>query len=51
MRADNRPFILLFDATTPKTQKLLPESIVFEILLNRRALLWQGDKAALQDKG
>ena len=33
MRTDDRPFILPFDATTPKTQKPLPESIVFEIIL------------------
>ena len=32
MRADDRPFILLLDAITPKTQKPLPESIVFEII-------------------
>lgn len=51
MRADNRPFILPFDAITPKTQKPLPESIVFEILLNRRALSWQRDRAVLRDKG
>ena len=55
MRADNRPFILPFDAITPKTQKPLTESIVFEnlfeILLNRRALSWQRDRAVLRDKG
>lgn len=51
MRADNRPFILPFDAITPKTQKPLPESIVFEIFLEWGLYRGKGTRAIFGARG
>ena len=46
-----RPFILPFDAITPKTQKPLPESIVFEIFLEWGLYRGKGTRAIFGARG